>query len=719
MNPSNVRQRVDWDIVLGASHVDASLRELVGSEHWSSALPVLLPDFTELLRDALDLRRELGGADEKSDLSYSSQPSISEHTQNSAFRDWTALIELNRDAWLATAKESPERARRAAEAWSQIPYPLFRRLAFFAAAQDDIVPRSQGLEWPLANDGWWLWSIETQRETMRLLVALAPHLDKDHLVRLEHAILAGPPREMFRSDIEEASWTEIQDRGIWLRLAKISGAGAELNAAAGERLDGLSTKYPDWQLAEDERDEFPTWTSDGNELLVYVTTPRDQDELIEWLRENPEPNEWRPDDWPDHCRDDFDDAAFALSALADEGTWPTGRWHEAVQVWSENELTERAWHKMAPVLANVPKVTLQELSHAVSRWLEKLSRNFEDQEETFLLLCDRVLALDDEVEDKMDDDLVGRAINHPVGNVTAALIHWWYRNDLKDGQGLADEPRRRFTQLCDTQIPKFRHGRVLLAGHAISLFRVDREWTSQFMLPLFEWERSDDEARSVWEGFLWSPRLYRSLMEVLKPTFLDTANHYRQLGQHNEQYAALLTFVGLDPGDVFENRELALALQSLPQDALDYAADTLARAIDGAGNQRAEYWRNRAAPYLKSIWPKRPTVISESVSESFSQACVAAGDAFPEALGQIHSWLQPRQFPDRIAYDLHQTNQNAQFPEQALELLDQIFRDEAQGSFPELGACLSAIQAIQPKLEYDHRFQRLLAILQANGGDLE
>ena len=68
----------------------------------------LLTGFTELLREALDLMRELGGADDRSDLSYVSQPSISEHDQNSSFRDWTALIELNRDAWQAAAAVSPE-----------------------------------------------------------------------------------------------------------------------------------------------------------------------------------------------------------------------------------------------------------------------------------------------------------------------------------------------------------------------------------------------------------------------------------------------------------------------------------------------------------------------------------------------------------------------------------------------------------------------------------
>ena len=144
---------------------------------------------------------------------------------------------------------------------------------------------------------------------------------------------------------------------------------------------------------------------------------------------------------------------------------------------------------MARVLADVPTGVFQELAHEVSWWLEKLGGNVQGQEAIFLSLCDRVLALDYDV-DEAGDDLVGHAINQPVGHVTEALLRWWYKQDLEDDQGLADGPRRRFSQLCDTEMAKFRDGRVLLAAHVISLFRIDRNWTMRFLLPLFEWDRA-------------------------------------------------------------------------------------------------------------------------------------------------------------------------------------------------------------------------------------
>lgn len=162
--PERIDELVAWEIVLATDHVHSIMRVLSKNERWVTALPELLSDFSALLRDALDLTRELGGADDRSDRSYISQPSIGEHPQNRDSTDWTVLIDLTRDAWLATAAQSPERGALMAESWWHLPYPLFRRLAFFAAAQGNVLSHRRALDWLLSDDQWWLWSVEAQRE---------------------------------------------------------------------------------------------------------------------------------------------------------------------------------------------------------------------------------------------------------------------------------------------------------------------------------------------------------------------------------------------------------------------------------------------------------------------------------------------------------------------------------------------------------------------------
>jgi len=712
--PKRIKELVEWEIVLSADHVHSSLRDLPKDERWNAALPELLPDFSALLRDALDLMRELGSVKDRSDLSYMHQPSISEHAQNRDFHDWTVLVELTRDAWLAMAARSPEQAALAAESWWHTPYPLFRRLVFFAAAQGNVISVRRALDWLLADGGWWLWSVETEREAMRLLAALTPRLDEAMLRELEHAVLAGPPREMFKGSIKPKRWPQIVDREIWLRLAKIAQAGAVLGTTSGERLEMLSAQHPRWELAADQSDEFPYWMGDGDEWRKFVATPRRRRELVEWLKRHPSTDHWQEDDWRQRCRNNFATAACALCALAKESVWPEDRWREALQVWSEEGLLKRSWRYMAPIVSVAPNDVLQPLAHGVSWWLQAVAKIFEGHEALFFGLARRFLAMDH--QDGVDTaDPVMRAINHPVGHVTDALLRWWYRRSPEDGQGLPEEIRPTFIELCDTRINRFRHGRVLLAAHVIALFRVDRELATQHLLPLFDWQRSEDEARAAWEGFLWSPRLYRPLMEILKPAFLDTARHFTLLGKHDGQYASLLTFAALDPGDTFTIAELAGATRALPPEGLQDAARALVRALEGAGDQRADYWTNRVTPYLHTIWPKTRDNISPAIAESLGRLIVAAQEAFPEALAMLRAWLQPLAHPDYLVHRLHEAGLCGRFPEQALNFLRLIIGEQTQWPPSDLGACLEAIRAAAPALEVDPHFERLMTYLRRHG----
>lgn len=712
--PERIKELVEWEIVLSTEHVHSSLRDLPKDERWTAALPDLLADFSALLRDALDLMRELGSAEDKSDLSYVHQPSIGEHPQNKDFHDWTVLIELTRDAWLATLVQSPARAALVAESWAHTPYPLFRRLAFFAATQGDVIANRRALDWLLADACWWLWSVETEREAMRLLVALAPQLDGAMLRELEDAVLAGPPREMFKDDIEPERWAQIVDREIWLRLVKVDEAGAVWSVAGKERLGALSAQYPEWALSTDQRDEFPFWMGDGDELRKFVATPRRRRDLIEWLKQQPSADHWQEDDWRQRCRDHFATAACALCALAKDGVWLTDRWREALQAWSEEKLIKRSWRYIAPIVTTAPDDVLQALAHGVSWWLQAVAKTFEGHQAQFLALSRRVLALDH--QDGVDsDEPVMRAINHPVGHVTEALLRWWYRRSLEDGQGLPDVVKPTFTELCNTEINNFRHGRVLLAANAITLFRVDREWAMQHLLPLFDWHRSEAEARAAWEGFLWSPRLYRPLMTVLKPAFLATARHHAALGKHGGQYASLLTFAALDPGDTFTISELAGATRALPPGGLLEAARALVRAMEGAGDQRTDYWSNRVKPYLHAIWPKTRDNTSAAIAECLGRLCVAAQDAFPDALAMLRVWLRPPAHPDYLVHRLHKAELCGRFPVQALDFLSLVIGDEAQWPPRDLGACLEAIQTSAPGLVADPRFERLVAYQRQHG----
>ncbi|MFB9159681.1 anti-phage defense-associated sirtuin Dsr1 [Chromobacterium violaceum] len=714
---TRVRQLVDWELVLVADHVHSALRDL-SSDAWRAVLPKLLDDLQILLLDALDLFRELGEADDESDRSSWDMPSISEHRQNKGFRDWVALIVLLREAWLETKAIEPVRAGTIARAWFSLPYPTFKRLAFFAASHDDAIDPNLWVEWLIENNAWWLWSIDTRREAIALLRLQGPRLTKDGLALLEEAILKGPPRDMYSDEITPEDWQELRDRYIWLRLAKLRSVGVSLGMEAGLRLDALSAQHPAWQVAVDERDEFSHWMSGSGDPgykreTILDRAPAKADELVLWLKKPPpERPFFHEDTWRDTCRKHLLNSLCALQQLANEGVWPEHRWREALQVWGEVNRARRSWRHAAALFETMPNDVLLALARQVSWWLQEVSNTTVTDSDRLIRLCQRVLRLDIEPgsgiqrNGQLIDQPVTEAINHPVGHVTQALLNLWFQNELNDNASLPEDLKAIFTVLCDTEVERYRHGRVILSAHLISLFRVDRDWSERYLLPLFDWKQGVLEARAAWEGFLWSPRLYLPLLKALKSSFLQTAGHYAELGEHGRKFAAFMTYAALEPLDGYSTTDFQGAFGVLPVEGLREAAQALSQAMEGVGEQREEYWKNRIRPLWQAVWPKSQDLVSPEIAEHLARMAIAAGDEFPAALAAIELWLTSIEHPDYLVDLLKSSGHCRRFGEASLKLLSAAMSNQLWG-WDDIAHCLAEIAHGTPELVNDPRYQRL------------
>lgn len=715
--PTRIKQLVDWKLVLAADHVYSSLRD-TANERWLSALPILLDDFQQLLRDALDLLRELGESDEHSDRSHWDLPSISPHWQNRSFRDWVTLIELLRDAWLATRDIDPARASLIALDWFDLPYSTFKRLALFAASKDGCITPDRWLEWLVADAAWWLWSMDTKRETMRLLVLHGATLSHEAREKLEAAILAGPPRKMYRDDVEPDKWRSIVDHSVWLHLAKLNLGAGRLGDAASLRFNKLSVANPVWELATNESDEFSHWMSgtgdpDFESSRSVDIAPRKRHDLVNWLMQpRAEQQGYYEDTWRETCRTRLFHSLFALCDLAREGVWPVDRWRDAFNAWGEEGKVLRSWRFAAPLVLTMPDNVLQEAMQAVTWWLEAASKSIDRHENVLLNMCRRVLDLPIEPSSgimrngKPINQPVTEAINHPVGHITRALLNLWFKREPNDDDKLPADISLFFTQICDARVERFRHGRVLLAAHLIVLFRVDQLWTETHLLPLFDWNRSSDRAKAAWEGFLWSPRVYQPVLIALKPHFLSTADHYMDIGEHGSQFAAFLTYAALDSMDDYTSEDFQSAIGALPVEGLQEVAQALSQAIEGAGEQREDYWKNRIQPFWQQIWPKSRDLSSNRIAESLARLCIAARGEFSAALSAVIHWLRPIEHPSHIVHLLHESGLAAKFPHDTLRFLNAVLDDQSWAP-RELKQCLDAILDAAPNVIEDPQFKRL------------
>ncbi|MDR5171931.1 SIR2 family protein [Methylobacillus flagellatus] len=718
-SPSQIKQLVDWEVVLESEDVGAVFFDVNKQEYFKSILPLLFDDLQQLLRDTLDLFHELGGGDDLSDRSQWDLPSISPHWQNRGFHDWVVLIELLRDAWLAIWEQDTSRATKIAQIWFELPYPTFKRLALFASNKDDCISTDQWVRWLINDHGWWLWSIETKREVLRLIVLQGKALSDDALDQLESAILAGPPRKMFRDGLEAEHWERLTIRNIWLYLSKLKISGRRLGPKAEKKLTKISQENPEWKLAPHDKDEFSHWMSgtgdpDFEDSRDIDIAPRKREELKRWLTKPiSQDNLLYEDTWRDVCRTRFFHSFFALYDLANQNIWPADRWREALQVWAEEEMVIRSWRFSATLFKTMPDDVMLEIIYSITWWVQAVSKKVLNQEKILIDLLSRILLLPISVNSGITkngesiNEPVLEALNHPVGHVTQALITLWFKTNPNDNEQLPMDIKSILTMICDVGIQKYRHGRVIIATQVIAFFRVDRSWAEEHLLPLFSWN-NPHEARSAWEGFMSSPRLYQPLITAIKPDLLESANHYSELSEHRQQFSSFLTYVALGPADGFSVEDFRSAFSVLSKEALETSAQVLYQALESVADQREDYWKNRIIPFWHNVWPKSLDAATPNISGSLARLTIAAGNEFPAAVAEVMNWLMPVQSLHYVIARLYEQNLCRRFPKESLQLLNAIVSDQAWIP-PELKSCILQIEESAPSLAQDPIFIRLFS----------
>ncbi|WP_181363577.1 anti-phage defense-associated sirtuin Dsr1 [Aeromonas sp. HMWF017] len=721
--PKRLKRFLNSELALATEQV-SSLLHHVANERWVAALPQLLDEFQGLLQDALDLLHEIGEADEYYARSEFALPSIAAHPQNHGLYEWATLIELLRDAWLGVLTADSLRAAGIAQAWFAMPYPVFKRLALFAASHEGTIVPTVWVGWLLADNGRWLWSEELRREVCRLLakqgVRLADYADAQ--ARLESAILAGP------ADLStQPNGPDNESEARWLRLAKLHHAGLVLGLAAQARLNELAAQHPTWRCADNQYEEFPHWlnnvpVSDRLYGRHSEQAPNRRRQLMSWLQQPTSKHDAyqsHGDNWRELCRQRFSLSFCALLALAREGQWPTERWSQALASWHERAMATRSWRYVARLIRQMPDDVVKEIIEALSHWIffvVKATKKSRPHEAILLTLCARIIRLGPQSSQVKEfspdvgehDDALSEAIDEPIGRITECVYHVWLRRQPADDGLLPSDIRSLFTEICESTSGPFRHGRVILGAYLATLFHIDRSWTEHWLLPLFDWERSP-EAGALWQGFLHSPRLHPSLLIAIKAPFLAGATHYYKLGACRLQYAACLTDVALDRPEGYQEAEMRAAIAQLPPEELHLVAQKLYLAIDSAGEQREIYWQRYGLPFWQHIWPKDKTGATPEVALELSRMAIAAGGEFTAVLAKVQDWLLPLHSPDRVVSALYHSGLCQQQPESALRLLVKVIAPGQRWLPHHLDACLQAIVTANRELTTDRGYQELQA----------
>lgn len=701
---------LDWDINLSTSFVHSALEELKKVPKWAEEQAMLLSDFSALLKEIMDIMADLNDVEEFHDYSYIHQPSIKEHPQNKDYRDWTALIELVRDSWLSLNVIDTNSAISAVMEWWKIPYPIFKRLALFAASETETFPISTINLWLEENKSRWLWSVVSQRELLQLLPILAKRSDENERKRLIKNIAKGPQREWFKVEISDEEFERICEREVWLRLEKLKQVGIEFDENGKKIYKSIVDKNPQWELSAGDKDDFPFWMGNGEDIRQSVTSPSKLKDLVQWLKNSPGHDRWDEDDWPLRCKNDFRIASQALLILGKEDIWIAERWRKALQIWMEDEkLSIKAWRYLSTTIFNGPNVELTDISWNLSRWLKNKADSKKLSDGKYFQYFDKLINLPYKIDLVGISDPSNGAINHPVGILTESLFQWWYYQIPNDNDELVIELKKRLDVICDLKNPRLYYGRVIVASNVLSLFRVDPEWTVKNVLPWFKWE-NEELACMSWRSYLWSPRLHKGLLLQFKQDLLATALHYEQLDSHKEQYVRFMTYIALQQYDGFKTTELATTFNQLPPEALYHVASSLNDGLKSSGDKLNEYWEHRLKVFLHKTWPKQAKLNDNTVNQ-LGLLCLAAKEYFLEAFILLKHSLRPTDDNEYLVRETLKSKLIHTEPESILEFLDTLIGEPRFRPASKLKSCLEEIVETEPRLREKASYKRLIILV--------
>ncbi len=681
--------------------------ELDKKLEWSSALPDIADDLRILLRDALQLMQELGMAAAKFDRSSRGMPSISEHDQNRYYDTWTLLLRLTRDAWLATLRQAPDRAKLLAKSWSYEAYPCFRRLRLFAATHQEAFNSSEAVQILLHDPYHPLWSFQTRREALRLIVNLAQRVNEVESLELQKAICIGPPRELARDETTADDWSNHSDRSIWIRLAKYQYAGGQLSEKSKATLEAIQIRLPFLELAQDESDEFQMYFGGFSiNRPPSILIPEEATQLADWLIEHPKNDPWEQDNWPEQCKQQPTIAAQALVITMERGEWLSDRWHDCLFAWADEEMAGSTWPLVKEHLLSAPNDKLISLSNAIGFWAKSVATKVPDDHD-LIILMGRLIRPYRDVEPELGKEPMMRAVNHPIGQATEVLLRCWYSQKLYDGNGLSEPLRMLFTELCDPTVAAYRISRVLLGAHFMSLYRVDQEWVNDHFINLFDWRKSPEDAIAVWYGWLWSGKLYWPLVTELKTEFTETVDHYAELGDCARRLASWISIIALDETAPFSKKELISMVHRLPVEGLAELLFSMNRNMGSTNDQHNSFWMNRIKPFVEDIWPKAKEKQTADTGEQFARMALQMGENITAALPVLHRYIK-----GDLRWVLHELGNRdlcKSAPEECLELLHLMDRPEERWQKDELKGYLETIGVQDESLARDHRYRDLLS----------
>ena len=698
VQPMRDRADIRFEVVCATRNINHML------EH-SSIEKIATPEFawaiTNMLFDYFRLLELIGAASKHHDYTYIHRRSIADHSQNTDHENYIFLLVLARDSYFHLAKSDRKQADALRRLWATHPYPMFKRLFLHAVTEDSDAPADDAVDLLLEDSNLWL--SQLHRETMRFLRVAGKRISSQSMQKLESAILDGPPREIYRKDLDQTDWDWILNDSVWRRLTNLDKGGVKLSDEAHARMEqaGKGRTYK-W---ENDRDDFLSWMESFSGL-----PPEEEDikeaalkrlreasfeelpQLIQKYKTTGAPQE--------HYQEKPVRIIRALRRLMrDRKASPVGMWTVAMN--NAEHLSTRGKKFILKLLSVAPEGFLRNVILSAVRYVENYHEILHT-ESAYKDFLPRLWKNADDCEGVASNmGVLTQAINIPSGIFAQIILLDLRRQNPDSGTGIPEELKPHFNRVISGTRPGDVFGRVILATSLRRLYSIDPEWCEKFLLPKMDWS-NPDESQKLWSGFSWSARVTPNLAN--SPAFqMGFFNALRMLGDaddHHTRLAEILAAVCSSSPGIFDTGEVKAAIKEMNPKFRAGLIQYFTNGARGADKEnRAAVWTEKAGPFLKEFWPREKEKQTAEIAEELAFLIANVGDSFPDAWEWGKHYVRPLKYLGYILSPMKDAELCRKYPEEALAFLGKVISaNYSHFYFDKLNEALEEIKKSRPDL---------------------
>jgi hypothetical protein len=645
---SSLRFFVEADVELRCGDTgEYSTKDL--SKHFLAEHPF---EFTNLLVRCMQLFALIEQASHSADPSTYAFTSVKKSNQTEFARSWTLLIELARDSFDLAIIREKIRGQSILAHWISLDFPVFKRLSLHAVTEHSHLDVNDAVILLLKNNAEFLWSTATRRECLRFLRKAGNRILPDDARNLEQAILKGPPRNVYRSDLSTAEFESASTKSIWHRLAKLVVSGAELSSSAQSFYEKHAIEFEGF-LQSDHRDEFLSWSSGFHwesdasaKGPEQGTRERRNDRLKKMtVKEITDEVDLSSSDSDDDIRYLCLNRPHMMHACIREVTkqrpFDQLRWQVIYETLRSSTYRDprRIWLLFSKPLLQIGESDRAKQVAVVANWLEVFSKKLKTEDVDQLAKLIEPLCSDEALVQPKEEEgqIIARAINTPPGILVLAVINAMAIAQHGDGRdsGLPPQMKGIFDRVVGITAEAGLLVRTMLCAALTTIFWLDSKWAQENLIDKMDWSDARLSA-CLWTGYLWSPRYFADLIAALKKSMLQLPDHKAVFEKYcdrnlREVYFDLVAQAFLDYFDLFDKAEIISFRGKLDTESLEQICRSISRRLERNAAVATDLWSAKIQRLLNVLWPPEPNRQNPRLSCALAKIALLCRESAPAA----------------------------------------------------------------------------------------